>query len=425
VRKVLVIGLLVCLLLTGCGQPAEPKKVSFMVFGDPAELAAYQKLVEAFQARYPQIQIDLRHVASQSDYQQQLVTAFSAGAAPDVMLLNYRRVPQFAGPGGLEPIGPYVAKSTLIHEADFYQPAITAFRWNGQLWCIPQNASSLVVYYNRALFDAAGLPYPASDWTRDDFLQAAQALTRDLDGDGQTDQYGVGVEPSLIRLAPFIWQDGGELVDDSARPTRLILDSPGALAAFQWFVNLQVKEHVAPDAVAEQAEDIESRFLNGRLGMYLDSRRFTPTMRTTATFPWDVAPLPRSVQAAGILHSDGFCMAASAADKDAAWTFIEFANSTAGQEVLATTGRTVPSLRQVAESPAFLDPAQPPAGSRVFLDVIPTLRAVPLVTTWPQIEETANREIERAFYGQASVEEAAATAVSLTQPYFSQAGANP
>ncbi len=420
-KKIFVMLLLV-LLLASC-SPANTGQVSFMIFGDPAELAAYQKLVEAFEAEHPQIQIQLRHVASQNDYQQQLLTAFSAGAPPDVMLLNYRRVAQFAGPGGLEPLGQYVEKSSLVRLADFYAPAIEAFQWNDQLWCVPQNISSLVVYYNRNLFDAAGLPYPADNWTQADFLQAARALTKDLDGDGQTDQYGAGLAPSLLRLAPFIWQNGGELVDDPAQPTRLALDNPAAMEALQWFVDLQVKEKVVPDAVAEEAEASENRFLSGRLAMYFNSRRGAPTYRTITAFEWDVAPLPMGRQPVSVLHSDGYCMAAKTKNKPAAWTFIEFANSAAGQTLMASTGRTVPSLRQVAESDAFLDPQHPPANSRIFIETIPTIRRVPLMTTWVAIEETASKEIERAFYGQASIEEAIGAAISLTQPYFDQAAA--
>ena len=214
-----------------------------------------------------------------------------------------------------------------------------------------------MVYYNRALFDAAGVAYPTAGWTWDDFLQTARALTRDLDGDAAgSDQYGAGVSAELMRLAPFIWQNGGELVDDPDQPTRLALDSPAALAAFQWFVDLQVKEHVVPDATAEQAEESETRFMNGRLAMFLNSRRGVPTYRTVEGLDWDVAPLPQGVQAAGILHSDGYCLSAKAQDKESAWTLIEFANSAEGQTLMAGTGRTVPSLRQVAESPAFLDP---------------------------------------------------------------------
>ncbi len=217
---------LVCACFWRMPSAATEKKVSFMVFGDPAELAAYQQLVEAFKAKHPDIQVELRHVASQGDYQKQLVTAFSAGAEPDVMLLNYRRVLQFAAQGGLEPLGPYLDKSQALHAADLYPEALEAFQWDGKTWCVPQNISSLVVYYNRGLFDAAGVAYPAAGWTWNDFLQTARALTRDLDGDGQTDQYGAGVSPELMRLAPFIWQNGGELVDDPDQPTRLALDSP-------------------------------------------------------------------------------------------------------------------------------------------------------------------------------------------------------
>jgi multiple sugar transport system substrate-binding protein len=391
-----------------------------MVFGEPAEVAAYQTLVDAFQAKYPQIRIDLRTVASQGDYQKQLVTAFSAGAQPDVMLLNHRRLAQFAAQGGLEVLGTYLDKSQVLHAADLYPQALEAYAWEGKTWCIPQNVSSLVVYYNRALFDAAGVAYPAAGWSWDDFLKAARALTRDLDGDGKTNQYGVGVSAELMRLAPFIWQNGGELLDDAANPTKLALDSPEALAAFQWFVDLQVKEHVAPDAAAEEAEDSETRFEKGTQAMYLNSRRTVTTFRTIEGLDWDVAPLPKGVEDASILHSDGYCMSAKSKVKDAAWTFIEFANGAEGQKIMAGTGRTVPSLRAVAESAAFLDPNQRPAHSQVFLDVIPSLRHMPNLPKWPSIEEATSNEIERAFYGQATVEEAAATAISQTLPYFQQ-----
>jgi multiple sugar transport system substrate-binding protein len=300
------------------------------------------------------------------------------------------------------------------------------FKWKGEQMCIPQNISSLVVYYNRSLFDAANIPYPAAGWSWDDFVKTAHQLNRDLDGDGQTDQFGAGISPELFRLAPFIWQNNGELVDDPTQPTRLALDSPAAMEAFQWFVDLQVKEHVVPDATAEQTEPSENRFMNGRLAMFFSSRRSVPTFRTVAGLDWDVAPLPVGASAAGILHSDAYCMAANTRDKASAWALIEFANSVEGQTIMAGTGRTVPSLRQVAESPAFLNPEQLPASNQVFLDAIPLLRRVPILAEWPTIEELTSREIERAFYGQVTMSEAAQSAISLTLPYFlaDQSGGN-
>src|SRR5688572_7213030 len=207
--------------LTQSSETAQaPATVSFMVFGDPAELAAYETLVAAFEEAHPAIDVELLHVPSQADYRQRLGTDFAAGTPADVVLINYRRYAPFAERGVLEPLEPYLEQSTLISEEDFYPETLEPFRYNGQIMCIPQNLSSLVVYYNKNLFDEAGVPYPADDWSWEQFLQTAQALTKDTDGDGAMDQYGLGTEASIFRVAPFIWQNGGELVDDPANPTR-------------------------------------------------------------------------------------------------------------------------------------------------------------------------------------------------------------
>lgn len=415
--QTLVLCFLFVIFLGACSGGPEGN-ISFMVFGDPAEIAAYQSLVDAFQAEYPDITVDFQNVPSQGDYLQRLAAGFAGGDPPDVMLLNYRRIAPFIEDGGLAAVGPFLDDSDVISRDDFYDSLLPPFTYEGQLWCIPQNASSLVVYYNQDLFDAAGVPHLPENWTWDDFLTTAQALTVDSDGDGQPEQYGAGIDPVFFRLVPFIWQNGGEVVDDPANPTRLALDSPEAIEAFRWFTALQTEHHVVPDAVAESAESSESRFLNGRLAMYFNSRRAVPTLRTITSFTWDVAPLPQGQEQASILHSDGFCLAEATENKEAAWTFIEYANSTPGQTLLAATGRTVPSLRSVAESDAFLNPSDPPHSNRVYVEIIPALRAVPTIPGWPAIESAADNEVERAFYGNATVEEAAEAAVNLSQENF-------
>ncbi len=114
-------------------------------------------------------------------------------------------------------------------------------------------------------------------------------------------------------------------------------------------------------------------FLDGDLGMWLASRADTPTFRTIKDFTWDVAPMPMKKTKATILHSDAYCVAAPSKNKDATWDFIQYALGPRGQVVAAKLGRTVPSLKSIANSPAFLDPTQPPANSKVYLDVIPTI----------------------------------------------------
>jgi multiple sugar transport system substrate-binding protein len=186
----------------------------------------------------------------------------------------------------------------------------------------------------------------------------------------------------------------------------------------RWFVDLQVKHRVVPDAIEEKSESSESRFLNGRLAMILNSRRGVPTYRTITRFDWDVAPLPRHRHRAGILHADAYCLPKASRDKAAAWAFIEFANSPDGQRAIAASGRTVPSLRAVAESPAFLDPGARPRNSQVFLREIPHLHAVPVTPEWVDVEDLAGEELTRAYYGRASVDEVIATAIRRAAGFF-------
>lgn len=394
--------------------------VTFQVGGDPEELAAYQTLVDAFEAQNPDVDVAIVHIPDEDEYLQRLTTDLAAGTPSDIVLLNYRKYAYYAARDALEPLAPYLRSSTRIGEADFVEQALAPFRWQGQLTCIPQNFSSLVVYYDKDLFDAAGLPYPSDDWTWDDFVDTATALTLDTDGDGTIDQYGVGLQVSAYRLASFLWQNGGDMVvmGDQGLPIGLAWGTPASRDAIEWFVGLQTAHHVAPDAVAEAAESSQSRFLNGRLAMFLDSRRHTTTFRTITDFDWDVAALPVGEQRASALHSDGYCMTAAAQDKDAAWRLIEFANSVEGQTIVAGTGRSVPSLTEVANSPAFLDPAAKPAHSQVWLDAGPYIRAMPVMPNWLEIEDLASGELKHAFYGEQSVDDAVANALRLTAPLF-------
>ncbi|MEM8858107.1 MAG: extracellular solute-binding protein, partial [Chloroflexota bacterium] len=119
-------------LLTSC--QTQTAEVSFAFAGDTAELAAYQTLIDAFEASYPDIQIELRHAPSRQDFQQKLVTMMDAGDSPDVVLLNYRRMARFAADGDLVPLTPYMAEVDL-DPAEFYPIALEAFTWEGELWC--------------------------------------------------------------------------------------------------------------------------------------------------------------------------------------------------------------------------------------------------------------------------------------------------
>jgi multiple sugar transport system substrate-binding protein len=232
--------------------------------------------------------------------------------------------------------------------------------------------------------------------------------------------YGLGVEATIIRLAPFIWSNGGDVVDDEDRPTRFTFDEPQARQAIQAFFDLRTVQGVVPTDQEVEAEDDESRFTNGRLAMLLSSRRSVPTFREAAKFDWDIVSLPILQRPAGILHSDAYCMTKASDEKDAAWRFVEFALGPEGAPVVARTGRTVPSLKSVAESDAFLDPNAKPKDSRVFLDGIEHIRRVPTISTWPEIEDVSGGILENGMYLGQPLDEVLAELDEQTRPLFAR-----
>jgi multiple sugar transport system substrate-binding protein len=427
-----LVALACALCLAACGGGGGDGDIRFLVFGEPEEIKAYRTLISAYERRDDAGNVQLIEASDREDLLARLSTSFAGGTPPDVFLLNYRFYGQFAARGVLEPLEDRVEDADSFEPGDFYPVALEAFRWDGLLTCLPQNVSSLVVYYNRDLFRRFNVPEPRRGWTWTELVIRASQLTRDAQGRqviaGEPEQgaitpaiYGLGVEPTVIRIAPFVWSNGGELVDDDERPTRFTLGTPRALQALEEFLKLRSVYGVVPTDVDVEAEDDETRFQQGRLAMLLSSRRSTPTFRTIRSFEWDVADLPRFRQPAGILHSDAYCMAKASDDKDAAWRFVEFANSPEGQEIVARTGRTVPSLKAVAESDAFLDPRARPRSSRVFLDQIETIRRVPTISTWPEIEDAAEGILENGLYLGQDAQRVARELDRTTRPLFARA----
>jgi multiple sugar transport system substrate-binding protein len=153
----------------------------------------------------------------------------------------------------------------------------------------------------------------------------------------------------------------------------------------------------------------------------LESRRAVPAIREAAKFDWDVVSLPVFREPASILHSDAYCMTKDAENKDAAWRFVEYALGPEGAPVIARTGRTVPSLRSVAESDDFLDPGKKPKNSRIWLDAVSTIQHVPTVSTWPEIEDVTNGLLENGMYLAKPVDEVVAEIDSKTRPLFERA----
>lgn len=390
----LSLALATALTVAGCSQGGDgpedgPVTITVQVSGEAEETAVYSAVAEAYMEDHPDITVRVVKVPEKDDHLARLTTAFAAGDPPDLFLVNFREYSQFVVRGAIEPVEPFI-RGANISLTDYYTPPIEAFTYDGQLQCFPQNISSLVVYYNRTLFQEAGIEHP-QEWGWEEFRQAALDLTKG-------DVHGLGLGPEIIRVAPFAWSNGGDIVDAPTEPSRFTLEQPESREALEFLVSLVRDDGVVPSERDVAAQDLETRFINGKLGMVLSSRRDTPVFREVLGLDWDVAPLPIAEAPAGILHSDAYCMSAQGEHHTESFEYLRFAVGEQGQTIAALGGRTVPSLKSVATSGAFLDPSQPPEHSQVFLDGIPFIRRTPVIPTWPEIEDISAEILTRAFY---------------------------
>ena len=382
------------------GEPTE--SITVAAAGGEGEIKALKSLVAAFEAKHSGVSVTVDSVEAAGDLVTKLTTSFAGGTPPDVFLINYRRMGGFVSQ--IEPVAD-------TDTANLYPAVTAAFSQGGRLLCLPQNASSLVVYVNPQLFTQAGVALPKRDWTWADMLATARVLAAKK-------VEAVGFDPELIRLAPFVWSAGGEIVDHATAPTKVTLESPEARSAITFLRDLQA---TGLDATQRAGMSAEDTFAAGRVAMYLDSRRAVPGFRGTEGLDFDVRPIPAGAKGrVSVLHSDGYCVSKGAKNKAAAQAFAAYAISAEGGKVLAESGRTVPSVRELAESVSFLDPAKPPVSSRAWLDQLDTMRALPLHARWNGAESASNDVLEQLFAGKLGVDAAIAEIAKLTGAEFAK-----
>ena len=165
-NKLLAAAAVAALMLAGCSTtgtetsgPTAP--VQLLVFGSPDELEAFRKLASSYKAGT----VQLVEAGDRKDLITKLSTSIAGGSPPDLFLMNYRFYGQFAAKNAIEPIDDRLKASTVIKPGDFYPEAMKPFQWAGQQLCMPQNVSSLQVYYNKGLFKKYGVAEPKAGWT--------------------------------------------------------------------------------------------------------------------------------------------------------------------------------------------------------------------------------------------------------------------
>ncbi len=314
-----------CGWLTGCGD--EPGVVLRMTsWQTPAETALDLPAIRSFEAAHPGVRVENDPVANQAEYREQVITSIVSGAPPDVFLLDNIDVPAFIDANVLLDVRPFAPRVGLDLQS-FYPNVLGIFSRGDAVYAFPKGFSPIVYYYNRALFDAAGLPYPDDGWTWDEFIATARALTRDVDGDGVTDQWGTAVMRPFYAWQAIIWSGGGDILAADGGSASGSLDSPQTVAALEFLTSLVTEHRVAPRPNAFRAvTGNESRlFYSGRLGLLPSGHWLIPNIRpqlASGQLKLGVVSVPRhpDAQVSTPLFASGWAVPRNAARRKLAVT---------------------------------------------------------------------------------------------------------
>ncbi|MEB3236863.1 MAG: sugar ABC transporter substrate-binding protein [Candidatus Sericytochromatia bacterium] len=358
--------------LAACA-PSGRSGLRFSTWGSMDEIATLKPILEDF-TRKEGIPVELIHIPD--EYAHKLRLMVVGGTVPDVMFMSNEALPGFARKGVLADLAPRLAADGRLHQRDFFPQVLDAMRWKGKLLGLPRDLSNLVVFYNKDLFDAAGVPYPRPGWTVEDLARIAPRLT--IPGK----QWAIGFQPNPLIWTPWVWSFGGDVI--SADMSRCTLGEPEARKGLQFYLDLRHRHHVAPSDKDTGNARMTQLFATGKLAMFVYGRWAVPGYRRKIKFHWDVTTFPAG-PAGSVVDTDasGWVMSARTSQPDAAWKLIRHLASRESIETFTRSGLIVPSRPDVAQSPAFLQGT--PEGNRVFLDVIASGRPTRVPPAYDEI----------------------------------------
>lgn len=375
-KKLLFVIVVASMLLAACGgAPAADKatEVTFMMWGAPEELAVWQAVVDDFHSANPSITVKV-DVSDWDSYWTKLNTLIAGGTPPDVFAMDAPLFLDWQSRGALLNLQPYIDKTPGFLDG-FYPQTLTAYKTADGYYGLPRDFQSIVLFYNKDMFDAANLAYPTADWTYDDLLTAAKALTLDKDGDGKTDQFGLWTDTWDMELfwSEAIWAYGGEIISEDH--TRTLIGEGGARDAWAYIDSLyKAGVMPSPTTAGEYGDDL----FQSKMSAMTTIGHWAVPGYVQAGLNFDVVPMPAGPSGkATSVNSAGFVVSKASKNADAAFEFIKFALGEAGQKRLAELGFAIPVLKSVAESDAYLK--QPGSlNQQVFLDSISFARTKPV-----------------------------------------------
>ena len=370
---------LVLLLLGACSSPEEPVEAVTLrldVALTPQELATFQQAIKGLDEAHPEWNIALEPMPQQG-VAEKINAQLAANTLPDVIRVAGLATQQWIRQHAFLDLTERIRESQ-IDLGDFYPGPLEQFRWQGRLWGLPDTAAPSVVFYNKAMFDAAGLAYPSDDWTYEDMRQAAIRLTLDENGRNPLDP---GFDAQSIRqwgwsgAWTYFWQRHlaralGAEVCANDECTEMVFTSLAALEAAKWWASLVQEDHASlyDPFGGSQTGLPGDPFIAGKTAMGMTGYFAVGQLNDAGNIDYDIVQPLIGVdgQRYGSLSTFGYVISARTAHPDAAWALVQaliepdFLSRTWGKP-----GHSVPARRSAAAS--IIDPTHPPSNQEAVV----------------------------------------------------------
>jgi multiple sugar transport system substrate-binding protein len=382
---------------------ADPVQITFMAWGSPEELDVWQKIVDDFRAANPNINVKV-DVSDWTSYWDKLKTLYAGGTPPDVFAMDGPLYPDWAARGVLLNLQPYIDKTPGLLDG-LYPNTLAVYKQQDGYFGLPRDLQTIVLFYNKDLFDQAGVAYPTDIWTLDDLRAAAKKLTKDTNGDGKIDQWGFSTD--LIDMELFwsevLWSYGGSIISDDN--TQTLLAEGKARDAWHFISDMTLVDKSIPDpsTSSQFGGDV---FAAGVAAMTTIGHWAVPQY-SLLKFKWDVAAYPAGPAGrVTSVNSAGFVIAKDTKNADAAWEFVKYAIGPQGQTRLTELGFAIPVLKSIADSPVFLNQKSADINHKVFLDALQYAHVKPSFKGYDEWATTVGEVLTSVWNGEKPIDEA-------------------
>ena len=383
---------------TSSGKPTEkPREVTFGAYGTEEEVAAFQSVVDSFNASSTTRKVTLK---SWPDHESAVADVL-AGNAPDAFLTSRIDLDQLVEGDALQPVSLLLDERGVDFGDRFSRDAVDAFAMDDELQCMAYSVSPMVVYYNTDIVDfdkmeRRGFDVPTANdegkrerWTLAEFEAAARFASR------RGDPRGVWIDPTLQGLAPFIYSGDGQVFDDDREPTSLAFSDDNTREALSETLAILRDSAVTPtNAQLARATPVQL-FKRGELAMVAGFRNLVPQLRDAEDLDFDVLPMPTIDNRATVGDISGLCISADSEVVNDAADFIAYAVSDAAIATVASTGYIVPANTSVAASPDFLAPEEEPASSEIYNQSIRYMVVPPFIDQREELIEAVTPLLEQ------------------------------